>query len=339
MGCVLSHSDHSSCSQYQHFPQPRNEGTTTRSPGLRSRVCGPDLDDLAHVLVPDDVALAHGRDVAAEQMQIRPARGRQPDLEDRVVWIDDLRVRDRLDLQVVDAHPAERPHDDPFPAFDAAARVVRRGRDLAGLGERLEPADRLAGEQPGRGAGHGGLELQVERHRRAPVAVHLPERERRVAHRQCLRGRRRGRRRRPTGDGPRPDRCGSAATAGPPPRPGGPSPRSRAPCGDGLHRVGELWVHRDSDGGTSGHVGTSRAGPAQSPGEPARRPGVRDWTKRRRAAHPPAPEPAPTSSAASASEAPRTVSTCSRWTPTAHSASRCTSASCVSSDILATISQ
>src|SRR3954447_27044295 len=41
LGCVLSHSDHSSCSQYQHLPQPRKDGTTTRSPTLSLVVSGP----------------------------------------------------------------------------------------------------------------------------------------------------------------------------------------------------------------------------------------------------------------------------------------------------------
>src|SRR3712207_1208408 len=32
LGLPLSHSDHSSCLQYQHCPQPMNEATTTRPP-------------------------------------------------------------------------------------------------------------------------------------------------------------------------------------------------------------------------------------------------------------------------------------------------------------------
>src|SRR3954447_7487622 len=41
LGWVLSHSDHSSCSQYQHLPQPRKDGTTTRSPTFSLVVSGP----------------------------------------------------------------------------------------------------------------------------------------------------------------------------------------------------------------------------------------------------------------------------------------------------------
>jgi hypothetical protein len=37
------------------------------------RRLGADLDDLAHVLVADDVALAHRRDVAVDEMQVRAA--------------------------------------------------------------------------------------------------------------------------------------------------------------------------------------------------------------------------------------------------------------------------
>ena len=71
---------------------------------------GADLDDLTHELVPEDVAFAHPRQVTVDEMQIRPAGRGEPDSDDHVVGIDDGRVVDRLDREVVDPVPAQCPH-------------------------------------------------------------------------------------------------------------------------------------------------------------------------------------------------------------------------------------
>ena len=73
LGLPLSHSDHSPCLQYQHCPQLMNDTTTTRSPTWCFVTLAADLDDLAHELVAEHVPGAHGRDVAAQQVQVRAA--------------------------------------------------------------------------------------------------------------------------------------------------------------------------------------------------------------------------------------------------------------------------
>src|SRR5918998_5284246 len=75
-----------------------------------------DLDDLAHELVPEDVALLHRRHEAVVEVQVRTADGRRRDSDDRVVTVQDLRVRDVLDLDVAGAHPAHSLHDSSPPA-------------------------------------------------------------------------------------------------------------------------------------------------------------------------------------------------------------------------------
>ena len=80
---------------------------------LQVRDAAADLDDLAHELVPEDVALLHRRDVAVVEMQIRPADRRRGDLHDRVTVVEDLGVGDVLDLDRVAARPDGRPHRAP----------------------------------------------------------------------------------------------------------------------------------------------------------------------------------------------------------------------------------
>ena len=115
-----------------------------------------DLDDLAHELVPEDVALLHRRDVAVVEVQVGAAdRGRR-DPHDRVAVVEDLRVGDVLDLDGVASRPDVRPHRHtrllelglaqrlrgPLLELALGALALRRGvraRDLAGLDALLEP--------------------------------------------------------------------------------------------------------------------------------------------------------------------------------------------------------
>src|SRR3954451_8139958 len=81
-----------------------------------------DLDDLAHELVPEDVAALHGRDVAVVEMQVRAADRRRGDADDRVAVVEDLGVGDVLDLHGVAARPDRGPHDTPaFSSSDASS--------------------------------------------------------------------------------------------------------------------------------------------------------------------------------------------------------------------------
>src|SRR3954467_381514 len=68
------------------------------------------LDDLAHELVAEDVALLHRRDVPVVEVQVGAADRGRADLDDRVAPVEDLGVRDVLDLDRVAAGPDCRAH-------------------------------------------------------------------------------------------------------------------------------------------------------------------------------------------------------------------------------------
>ena len=68
------------------------KGTTTRSPILRF-ASDTEFDYLAHVLMNEDVAAFHGRLVAVQRMEVGAADGAGGDLDDRVAWMLDLRIR------------------------------------------------------------------------------------------------------------------------------------------------------------------------------------------------------------------------------------------------------
>ena len=71
---------------------------------------GTDLDDLAHELVSQDVALLHRRDVAVQQVQVRAADGGRRDPDDGVLRVQQFRVGYAVDPHVVATVPNERPH-------------------------------------------------------------------------------------------------------------------------------------------------------------------------------------------------------------------------------------
>ena len=86
------------------------KGTTTRSPTLSRWLSRPDLDDLAHELMAENVALFHRRDVAAVDVQVRAADGGRGDFDDGVAWIQDRRIGNGLDADVFLAVIADRFH-------------------------------------------------------------------------------------------------------------------------------------------------------------------------------------------------------------------------------------
>jgi hypothetical protein len=71
---------------------------------------GAQLHHLAHELVAEDVALLHGGDEAVVEMEVRAADRRRGDLQDRVPGVEDFRVRDVFDRDLVHAVPADRFH-------------------------------------------------------------------------------------------------------------------------------------------------------------------------------------------------------------------------------------
>src|SRR6185437_9367032 len=71
------------------------------------------LDDFAHELMPDDVSREHPRNVTVVDMEIRAADRRRGDAHDGVARIEDLRVRNVLDPQLLSAVPDIRFHASP----------------------------------------------------------------------------------------------------------------------------------------------------------------------------------------------------------------------------------
>ena len=100
-GFEFSHSENSSCWQKKQLPQAIGKATTTRSPTFRFLHVRPDLDDLAHELVAEDVALLHRRDEAVVEVQVGAADRRRGDLHDGVAPVQDLRVGHLLDPHVL----------------------------------------------------------------------------------------------------------------------------------------------------------------------------------------------------------------------------------------------
>src|SRR4051795_4294308 len=84
--------------------------------------------------------------VAVEEVQIRAAGRREPDLEDRVVGVDDRGVVDGLRADVVDPVPADRAHRrplDPVVLARAGGGVPLERRHLTGLEQGLRVVHRL----------------------------------------------------------------------------------------------------------------------------------------------------------------------------------------------------
>jgi hypothetical protein len=88
------------------------EGNDDAIAGLEVRHLGADLDDFAHELVSEDVAAHHGGDVTVVEMEIGSADRGQRHAHDRVVRIENLRLR-----HVDDAHLGSAPPTDGFHAI------------------------------------------------------------------------------------------------------------------------------------------------------------------------------------------------------------------------------
>src|SRR5512133_2867683 len=88
----------------------------------------PNLNHLAHELMADDVPRLHGRDISVVEVQVRTADGRRRDLDDRIVWIDDLRVGHLFHPHVGNTLPANGFHGSAFsrPGHRPAWRIAGR---------------------------------------------------------------------------------------------------------------------------------------------------------------------------------------------------------------------
>jgi hypothetical protein len=92
------------------FPAGDCKGNYDAVAHLELAVFGTDLDDFAHGLVAENIALFHRGHDAIEQMQVRAADGAGGDLDDGVSPVLDLWVRHRVASNVVLAVPGQRSH-------------------------------------------------------------------------------------------------------------------------------------------------------------------------------------------------------------------------------------
>src|SRR5215831_5963423 len=124
--------------------------------GAKLRHVAPDLDDLAHRLMADDVALFHVRHEAAEEVEIGPADRGGGDAHDGVARITNARVRHRVEPDVLNAVPAEGSHGNLLyePAAKAAPASPSAARTFA---------SRAVAKLPSRKTlhGHQGKERKV----------------------------------------------------------------------------------------------------------------------------------------------------------------------------------
>ena len=104
---------------------------------LETRVVLADLDDFAHELVAEHVALLHRRDVAVVDVQIGSADRRRRHLDDGVARIEDDGVGNGLDAGSSLCLPSRR------LAWSSPMRW-RRSRNLAGFEQLLEVPEILA---------------------------------------------------------------------------------------------------------------------------------------------------------------------------------------------------
>jgi hypothetical protein len=89
------------------FAAGDGEGDDDAIADLQRLVLGPDLDDFAHRLMAQHIALFHGGHDAVEQVQIGAADRAGGDLDDGIARVLDLRIRHRLATNVVLAMPGE----------------------------------------------------------------------------------------------------------------------------------------------------------------------------------------------------------------------------------------
>ena len=104
---------------------------------MRPRVVPADLDDFAHELVAEHVALLHRRDIAVVDVQVGSADRRRRHLDDRVARIEDDRIGNGLDPDRFFAFPADGSHGWLLCGG-------RRSRHLAGFEQLLEVPEILA---------------------------------------------------------------------------------------------------------------------------------------------------------------------------------------------------
>ena len=112
--------------------------------GLRA-----DFHHLAHGFVTHDVAQAHGRHQAVEQVQVRAADAGGGDLDDGVARILDLRIRHALAAQVFLALASRSPSWRVPPKAQRQGRLrrtvlIRAARDQVESGDRQDGAKRHA---------------------------------------------------------------------------------------------------------------------------------------------------------------------------------------------------
>ena len=133
------------------FPAGDGEGNDDAVADLQLLVFGADLDDFAHGLVTQDVALFHRRHDAVKQMQVRTADGAGGDFDDGVSPVLDLGIRHAVAADVVLAVPGQRFHP-KSPCREMCRDKFRKKNLFLRFAERQRKAgvnDRMAAQETG----------------------------------------------------------------------------------------------------------------------------------------------------------------------------------------------
>ena len=88
------------------FPTGHIEGDNNSIANAEIRYCWTELHDLTHELMAQDVACFHGRHIPVQQMHITSADGSGSDTDNGIARVDDFRVGDGIDADVILAVPA-----------------------------------------------------------------------------------------------------------------------------------------------------------------------------------------------------------------------------------------
>src|SRR3546814_18269021 len=80
--------------------------------------------NFAHEFMAQYVPRLHRRDIAVIEMEVRPADRRGGDADDGVAGIDDFRIVDGIDPDVMLAMPCESAHQEPSSSYSRRLRAA-----------------------------------------------------------------------------------------------------------------------------------------------------------------------------------------------------------------------
>ena len=108
------------------FAAEDGEGNDHAFADAKRRVLLADFYHLAHEFVAHDVAGLHPGHEAVKQMQIRAAYRARRDLYDRVAWVFDYGIRNRVVLNIMLAMPSKCFHSGPLWVRRLTERLLAR---------------------------------------------------------------------------------------------------------------------------------------------------------------------------------------------------------------------